>query len=255
MLKEFVTAIQYYWRAHEFIQKHKMWKWFIIPGIVYACLFVISVLFFIHTASSFNEWFSKKIGLEKWLYIEQESFSGFLFLFTSLTFFLIQLFFYFSIFKFVWLIVCSPLFLFLSRWVECLIEEKPFTYSFFSFLKDVSHAIRLVLRNGLWQMVYLFGLLIVCFIPIVGWFAPITAILLECFYYGFSMLDYGFIQQQKKMNESVFFINNHKGYAIGNGVSFYCIHLLPIIGWVLAPAYAIVAANLCLYAKKNESFL
>jgi CysZ protein len=35
--------------------------------------------------------------------------------------------------------------------------------------------------------------------------------------------------------------------AIGNGLVFYAMHLLPFIGWVLAPAYAIVAATLAVY--------
>jgi CysZ protein len=33
---------------------------------------------------------------------------------------------------------------------------------------------------------------------------------------------------------------------------FYLMHLIPIIGWVLAPAYAVIAATLSLYHQNDE---
>jgi hypothetical protein len=35
--------------------------------------------------------------------------------------------------------------------------------------------------------------------------------------------------------------------AIGNGLVFYLMHAIPILGWILAPAYAVVAATISLY--------
>jgi CysZ protein len=49
------------------------------------------------------------------------------------------------------------------------------------------------------------------------------------------------------MSESIYYINNHKGLAIGNGIVFYLMHWLPVIGWILAPAYAVIAATLSVY--------
>ena len=46
---------------------------------------------------------------------------------------------------------------------------------------------------------------------------------------------------------AIYFIGNHKGLAIGNGLVFYLIHLLPIVGWVLAPAYAVIAATMSMH--------
>jgi CysZ protein len=46
LLKEIVIAIQSYLKAHQFISQHRLWKWIIIPGIVYALLFAVSMYFF-----------------------------------------------------------------------------------------------------------------------------------------------------------------------------------------------------------------
>ena len=88
-------------------------------------------------------------------------------------------------------------------------------------------------------------------IPILGWLTPVLAILIECYYYGFSMLDYSMERHKKSPAESIYYVSSHKGLAIGNGLVFYLLHFLPIIGWVLAPAYAVVAATLSMYPLKQ----
>jgi CysZ protein len=65
------------------------------------------------------------------------------------------------------------------------------------------------------------------------------------------MLDYSFERQKLSPSESIRFVTNHKGLAVGNGLVFYLMHGLPIIGWVLAPAYAVIAATLSLYKTKT----
>ena len=61
------------------------------------------------------------------------------------------------------------------------------------------------------------------------------------------MLDYSCERHKLSPSDSIAFIGKHKGLAIGNGLIFYLMHGLPIIGWVLAPAYAVVAATISLY--------
>jgi CysZ protein len=80
---------------------------------------------------------------------------------------------------------------------------------------------------------------------------PLLALLVECYYYGFSMLDYSFERKKITVSESIYFIGNHKGIAIGNGLMFYFIQVLPVVGWILAPAYAVVAATLSLHEIKE----
>ena len=86
----------------------------------------------------------------------------------------------------------------------------------------------------------------------VGWVVPVTTLLVECYYYGFSMLDYSCERHRLSPSESISFIGKHKGLAIGNGMVFYLMHVVPFVGWVLAPAYAVVAATISLYHRDDK---
>jgi CysZ protein len=80
----------------------------------------------------------------------------------------------------------------------------------------------------------------------------VIAFFIECYYYGFSMLDYSAERHKLSPAQSVRFISSKKGLAIGNGMVFYLMHIVPIVGWVLAPAYAVIAATLSLYHPNDE---
>ena len=164
---------------------------------------------------------------------------------------LIQMLFYFSLFKYIWLIVGSPVFAYLSEKTASIIEEKEFAFDAKQFIKDIFRGISIALRNCLWQSVYMISILLLSLIPIAGWLTPLLALLVEFYYYGFSMLDYSFERKKISTSESIYFIGEHKGLAIGNGLMFYLIQVIPIIGWVLAPTYAVVAATLSLHDIKD----
>ncbi len=245
-----IIAIQAYFQAHRFIVKHKLWKWILVPGIIYTTLFIIGIFFFSNTSSNFIEWVALKTGLNTWLQRMNSGFLGFLFIMGHLLLWLILMLFYFSLFKYLFLIVGSPLFAYLSERTEAIMEGKSFPFSFSQYWKDIKRGIRIAARNSLWQTVYTLSFLLLSLIPLAGWLTPLLAILVECYYYGFSMLDYSMERHKKTVTESIFFIGKHKGLAVGNGLVFYLMHLLPIVGWILAPAYSVVAATLSMYPMK-----
>jgi CysZ protein len=150
------------------------------------------------------------------------------------------------------LIIGSPLFAYLSEKTESIMEGKDFPFSFKQLLNDVYRGIRLALRNTLWQAVFTISILIISFFPVIGWITPLVMLFVECYYYGFSMLDYSCERHKMSPSESVSFIGKHKGLAIGNGMIFYLMHLVPFAGWIFAPAYAVVAATISLYHQKKE---
>ncbi len=208
--------------------------------------------YFGQTAGDFIEWMAMKTGLRGWIDQFSNSFIGFLFVFGTALLWLIMMLLYFSLFKFLFLIIGSPVFAFLSEKTASIIEGKDFPFSFTQLGKDILRGIKLALRNSVWQTVYVLSILLLSLIPLIGWLTPILAVLVECYYYGFSMLDYGMERQKKTPAESIFYIGNHKGLAIGNGFIFYLMHMLPIIGWILAPSYAVVAATLSTYPNSSK---
>lgn len=247
MLKEIVIAIQSWREAHRFIIKNKLWKWIIFPGIIYTILFVISMYFFGKSATAVIEYLTDSVHLSDWIQKFQNSFLGFLFTFTGIILWLILMFFYFSFFKHFWLIIGSPLFAYLSEKTEAIIEGRDHTFNWDELKKDTARGVRLAIRNCLMQTGYLIALILLSLVPVVGWITPIIALFMECYYYGFSMLDYSFARNNFTRQQSIHFIGRHKGLAIGNGIFFYMMHVVVIF----APAYAIIAATLSVHKVKN----
>lgn len=252
MLKEIVIAIQSYYKAHQFIRKHLLWKWIVIPGIIYTILFCIGMYFFWNSADSAVTYLSELTGITKWLHHQHSAALSFLFVMGGIMVRLILVFFYFSLFKYLFLVIGSPLFAYLSEKTESIIQGKEIPFNFQQMLKDVVRGIKLALRNCFWQTVYTVSILILSFVPLVGWITPVIYALVECYYYGFSMLDYSCERHKLSAAESIAFISKRRGLAMGNGLVFYMMHFIPFLGWVLAPSYAVVAATISLYHQNLE---
>ncbi|MEO6355095.1 MAG: EI24 domain-containing protein [Ferruginibacter sp.] len=250
MLKDIVIAIQSYLEAHRFIVKHRLWKWILIPGILYAALFGVGIyLFWISSGQAIDDIFSIT-GLKKWMYTIEGSWLKFLFIFGQVILQLVMLLFYFSLFKYLFLIIGSPLFAYLSEKTEAIMEDRDFPFSFQQLLSDIARGIKLAFRNALWQTVYTLSILILSFIPLIGWFTPLIALIVECYYLGFAMLDYSSERNKLSASQSIDFIGRHKGLAIGNGIVFFLMHSVIIVGWILAPSYAVIAATISFYKTK-----
>jgi len=254
LLKEIVIAIQSWSQAHRFIQTHKLFKWIIIPGIIYTLLFIVGMYFFWESADNAVSWMSSRLNIEPWLQKERSAWLSFFFVMTGMMLRLIMVLFYFSLFKYLFLIIGSPLFAYLSEKTESIMEGRDFPFSFKQLMKDAWRGIKLALRNMMWQTVYSISILLLSLFPVVGWITPLISLFVECYYYGFSMLDYSCERHKLSPSASIEFIGKRKGLAVGNGMVFYLMHCIPIIGWVLAPAYAVVAATISLYHQHEPAF-
>ena len=254
MLKEIIIAFQSYVKAHHFISKHKLWKWILIPGILYTILFTIGIYFFWQSAATAVAAVSHFTHLDRFLQHRQSATLSFFFVMGAMMVHLILVFFYFSLFKYLFLIIGSPLFAYLSQHAEALITapEGDFRLDGKQLFQDMRRGIRVALRNSVWQTVYTVSILILSFIPVIGWITPVIATLVECYYYGFSMLDYSCQRHKLSQSASLAYISRHKGLATGNGIIFYGMHFIPVLGWVLAPAYAVIASTISLYHQNLE---
>jgi CysZ protein len=208
--------------------------------------------FFWNSSNDAVTYLSRQIGLETWLQRQRSNWLSFFFLMAGLMLRVVLVFFYFSLFKYLFLIIGSPVFAYLSEKTESILEGKDFPFNFSQLLTDIWRGVRLALRNTLWQTVYTFSLLLLSLIPFFGWVTPVIVLFVECFYYGSSMLDYSLERHKLSYTQSVTYISRHKGLAIGNGLMFFMMHLVLIIGWVLAPAYAVIAATLSLHKLKTS---
>jgi CysZ protein len=251
LLKELILSIKAFFRAHQFILENKLWKWMIAPGILYSILFVIGMNYFSATSSSFIEWIILKTGLKNWIDSLNSDWLGFFITMGSFWLWFTLLMFYFAIFKSIFLILFSPLFSYLHLKVDAIKSGEKFIFHKATYTKLIVRAIRISLRNLLWQTVYLIPIVLFCSIPLIGWFTPVFIILLECYYYGYAMIDYGLATEKMSKDAAAQFVGNQKGLAIGNGLLFYMMHIVPLIGWMSAPFYSLIAAHFNTQALKT----
>ena len=248
LLKELVIAFQSWTDAHKFIQEHRFWKWIIVPGIIYTLLFILGMIIFWRSADSAVSWASSQLRIEPWLQQKRSEWLSFFFVMTGMMLRLVLVLFYFSLFKYMILIIGAPVFAYLSEKTEAILEEKDHSFNWAELKKDCTRSIRLALRNAVWQTIYLFGLILLSLIPLVGWITPLIALGMEFYYFGFSMLDYSLARNGFSGTQIIQFTGRHKGLAIANGFLFYAMHAVIIF----APAYAIVAATLTVHKVKTS---
>ena len=220
--------------------------------IIYMILFCVGMYFFWTSSDNAVSHLSSIIGVDKWLHKQQSAALSFLFVMGGIMIRLVLVFFYFSLFKYLFLILGSPLFAYLSEKTEAIIEGRDLPIAPNQLLIDMRRGIRVALRNSLWQTVYTISILILSFLPLIGWITPVISMFVECYYYGFSMLDYSCQRHKLSPSASNAFIGQRRGLAIGNGLLFYLMHFVPFIGWVLAPSYAVIAATISLYHQNLE---
>ena len=253
MLKELILAIRAYFSANRFILEHKLWKWMIVPGLVYAYLFVLGMNYFSQSSSFFIEAIILKTGLKSWVDTLSNDLLGFFITMGSFWLWFTLLLFYFALFKYLFLIVFSPFFAYLHLRIDAIKKDIPFIFNVTAYRKLITRALLLNVTNLLWQTVYLIPIVIICTLPIIGWFTPIFTILLECYFLGAAMLDYSLASENKNKIAAAAYVNNHKGLPIGNGLVFYLLHFIPIIGWMTAPLYALIAAKLNTVEVKDNA--
>ncbi|MFM7671555.1 MAG: EI24 domain-containing protein [Bacteroidota bacterium] len=249
MLQELIIIVRSWQQARLFSQRHKLLREMIVPGIVYSLLFLLGLYFFFSSANAVTNWIGQTIGLADWLQRERSEWLSFLVVMNGMMFQLLLVLIYFSWFKYLVLIVGSPLFTYVSEKTEVLVDGQEHTFQWKEARSDAYRGILLALRNAGWQTVYLLALLFLTFIPVIGWITPLVALVLECYYFGLSMLDYSLARAGQDRNQSLAFVQAHKGLAIGTGVVFFAMH----IAMPFAPVYAILSATLSIESIKRTS--
>ena len=253
MLKDFIIAIQAYFKAHELIKAHKLWKWIIVPGIIYAILFAFSMYFFSKSVNEVINWLNVETGLQKWLDTLDQSWIGFLFTVGGIIIWILLMLLYFSLFKYIWLILGAPILTYLTQRTISILEHSPMPNTPQHYFELMMDGIKMAIRNTLWQTIYIIAIIFISLLPLFGWVTPLLSGLVECYFYGFSMLNYSFEKFNTSSLNSSTYINQHRGLAIGNGIVFYLMHSFILIGWVFAPTYAVIAATITMHEMKKRN--
>ncbi len=123
-----------------FIGKHNLWKWILIPGFCYMILFSVGIYFFWISADSAVSQLSQLIGIDRWLHRQHNAALSFLFVMGGIMVRLTMMFFYFSLFKYLFLIIGSRFSPTSAKKQNPLLKEKNLNFKGPSFIKTLNAA-------------------------------------------------------------------------------------------------------------------
>jgi CysZ protein len=244
-----MTAVQSYFDALALVKKHKMWSLVLISGLLYLVLITAGLYGIFEGMNAVSErilnisWlkdFTAKYSYLKWVI-------KILLIGIDIAVFFV----YFSLFKYILLTIASPIYAYISERTAEILTGQSYPFSINQLIKDIVRGIRLSVRNIFKQTMLTLLLLVLSFIPILGIFTAILIFIIDAYYYGFAMLDYNC--ERKKMNyqQSLIFVKAHRGLAIGNGIVFYLLFLIPVLGIIIGAPLSAIAATISLH-KQNK---
>ena len=152
----------------------------------------------------------------------------------------------FILFKNLLIGIMSPFMSPLSERIEDIlqgeeIEKVPF--SFTRIIREMIRGLRISFRNIIKEILFTILLLILGLFPLFSAISGILIFLIQAYYAGFGNLDYT-LERRFSVSQSVAFVRENKGLALGNGIVFLLILLIPFLGIIIAPPLATAAGTL-----------
>ena len=133
--------------------------------------------------------------------------------------------------KYLVVIILSPLFSSLSMKTEKVLTGKTYPFDFKQLVHDIKRAMKIVIRNIMWETLFIIIITVVAFI---GWedyaSSPLFYITyaIGFFYYGFGFLDYINERRRLDMDQSITFVRDHRGLTIAIGCVYSILILVPV---------------------------
>lgn len=102
--------------------------------------------------------------------------------------------------------------------------------------------IRINLRNLGRELLISIPIILIGFIPVVGIVSSVLLFLVQSYYAGFGNMDYT-LERHFKYSESIQFVQRNRGLAIGNGIVFMLMLLIPVVGIIMVLPLSVTAAS------------
>lgn len=155
----------------------------------------------------------------------------------------LSIFLYISVYKYILLVLLSPLLAYISERTEELETGANYPFSWPQLFKDAWRGVKLSTLNfakeiSLVALLFLLGL-----IPGLAIVTTPLIFLIQSYFVGFSMIDYFLERRKLSSRESRRAVKGLKGLSISTGVVFNALLFVPIVGVLLGPPLAAIAAT------------
>lgn len=111
-----------------------------------------------------------------------------------------------------------------------------------SFMSQLWRGIRINGRNLIMELLITIPILLLKFIPVINIFSTILLFILQAYYAGFGNMDYT-LERHLSYRESIRFVRKNRAIAVGNGVGFLLLLLIPLVGVIMVLPFSVTAAS------------
>lgn len=242
-IKELVISVQSYFKVLPFVLRNNIWSFFLLPLTLNLGL-IASLLYLVFESSAFAEEELVFLMME-WGLVDLVWISLIVKFLLSYGLKMILFYFVWQFYQLLSLIFLSPLFSYLSEKVQESLTGVEVQFSGIQFLKDVLRGIKIGMKNITLQLIWIMVFYSSVFVfPFLSVFLPFVLFMLGAYYYGFAMIDYRSEVFHLDAENSRRFVKKHRYLALGNGIVFQVLLLVPVLGTLFAPSFALVAAAL-----------
>ena len=237
MVRDFFAGIQSYFQAFALLSKLRLWKFVLVPGIISLMLGTAIIIAIKLLANPLGHrlisWYPFTTGYE--------TLSGISFWLGVIIIAAFGL----VLYKHLVMIISAPFMSPLSERIERHLLGYESNYSGFSWVrafKDLSRGLYINIRNLIREVIFVAPLLLLTFVPLLGFAPAILIFLIQAYYAGFGNMDYT-LERHFSSRETVRFVKDHRWLAVGNGTVFMLL-LMTGFGFLIAPPLAAVAATI-----------
>lgn len=238
MIRDFLFGFQAYFKAFQFIAKHRLWKYAIIPGVISILIGagIISIFYFSFDNISF--WLSDIYPFDFGKAILTK-FAAFL---ASILGAAGSLFLY----KYLIVVIASPFMSLLSEKAEFILNplHKETKFTIPRAIRELVRGLSIAVRNIVRELSFTLGLIIMGFVPVVGVLSVPLIFIVQAYYAGFGNMDF-YYERFYNIRETIKEVKRNQFVAIGNGTFFLLLLMIPVVGLFIAPSLGCVAATIC----------
>jgi CysZ protein len=235
MLKQVFNGIKAYTGAFELISKLKLWRYFVIPIAISVVTAVVIIVSAYGLSDNIGQFISK-IWIWDW---GKETFATISEILGGLLVILIG----FVLYKHIIMALSAPFMSPVSEKIELHLLGEKHQHRDTSFRQQLWRGIRINVRNLFMELWLTVIILLISFIPIIGWITSLLLFVVQAYYAGFVNMDYT-LERHFKYKNSLNFVRKHRGIAIGNGIVFMLFLLIPVIGIILVLPLSVTAASI-----------
>ncbi len=236
MIKNILKGINTYTKTLKIISQLKLWRYFLIP-IAISITTAALVCFLAYTLS--DNIGSLIAGIWVWE-TGKETFTSIANIIGTAFIITIGL----VLYKYIILAFSAPFMSVVSEKIETQLNGDTYhEHRDTSFKDQLWRGIRISIRNLTKELLFTCFILLIGLIPVIGVISTILLFLTQSFYAGFGNMDYT-LERHLQYTKSIKFVKKHQGIAIGNGIVFILILLIPVIGIILVLPLSVTAATL-----------